>query len=112
MTIDVAIAKKRLQAAVKQGATEAILALQEASTALTPVGETGNLQNFTTTKVKIIDATAVADLDYNMIYATRQHEEVTWNHPRAGQAKFLETAMQQKQQEIKAIIASHVRSAL
>lgn len=27
------------------------------------------------------------------VYAVRQHEELTWNHPRGGQAKFLETTL-------------------
>lgn len=29
-------------------------------------------------------------------YAARQHEEVTWNHPRGGEAKYLENAVKHR----------------
>jgi len=34
-----------------------------------------------------------ATIGFDEIYAHRQHEEVGWNHPKGGQAKYLETAI-------------------
>ena len=28
-----------------------------------------------------------------IVYAARQHEEITWNHPKGGEAKYLENAL-------------------
>lgn len=112
MSIDIQGAKARLRAGIKRGAQEGINALYEAAIPLTPLGETGNLRNNTHIDLKITDGTAFAQLNYNMIYATRQHEETTWNHPRAGQAKFVETAARQREEHIKKVITAHIKSAL
>jgi hypothetical protein len=32
---------------------------------------------------------------FTEVYATRQHEETTWNHPKGGQAKYLEEPYKQ-----------------
>lgn len=54
--------------------------------------------------------TAVGDgeaaIGYASVYAARQHEEVGWSHPNGGQAKFLETALQDKAGEVGQIIAT------
>lgn len=34
--------------------------------------------------------TVSAEVSFNTVYAARQHEELTWNHPKGGQAKYLE----------------------
>lgn len=112
MSIDIQGAKARLKAGVRRGVQEGVNALYEAAIPLTPLGETGNLRNNTHIDLKIVDGTAFAQLNYNMIYATRQHEETSWRHPRAGQAKFLEKAAQQRQDHIKKVITAHVKSAL
>lgn len=31
-----------------------------------------------------------AEVSFSTVYAARQHEETTWDHPRGGQAKYLE----------------------
>lgn len=31
-----------------------------------------------------------AEVSFNTVYAARQHEELDWEHPRGGQAKYLE----------------------
>lgn len=33
---------------------------------------------------------AEVEVSFNTVYAARQHEETTWRHPLAGQAKYLE----------------------
>lgn len=34
-------------------------------------------------------------LSFNEVYAARQHEETEWQHPLGGQAKYLESVMQE-----------------
>lgn len=53
-----------------------------------------------------------AAVGYSIIYAARQHEEIGWNHPNGGQAKFLETAVNAKSGEVGQIIAQAVKNAL
>lgn len=36
-----------------------------------------------------------AELSFNQIYAARQHEETEWEHPLAGEAKYLERPLQE-----------------
>lgn len=48
----------------------------------------------------------------NTIYAARQHEETSWNHPRGGQAKYMETAMNQNTDAVKQTIINHIKGAI
>lgn len=33
--------------------------------------------------------TVTAEVSFNTVYAARQHEETSWQHPKGGQAKYL-----------------------
>jgi hypothetical protein len=45
-------------------------------------------------------------------YAVVQHERMDFNHPRGGQAKYLETAMLRESRRIFQIIAQELRRAI
>lgn len=49
------------------------------------------------------------ELGYGTVYAFRQHEELTWRHPRGGEAKYLEKAAQSVSPEAGALVAGWVR---
>lgn len=34
-----------------------------------------------------------AEVSFNTVYAARQHEELDWQHPKGGQAKYLEAPL-------------------
>ena len=53
-----------------------------------------------------------AAIGYSIIYAARQHEEIGWNHPNGGQAKYLETAVTAKAGEVGQIIANAVKRGM
>lgn len=53
-----------------------------------------------------------AAVGYSIIYAARQHEEIGWNHPNGGQAKYLETAFNAKSVEAQQIIAQAIKNAM
>lgn len=78
--------------------------------ALTPLGETGELRS---TSTVVPDSTKPrAEVVYPKIYAARQHEETTWNHPKAGQAKYLQTAAVENTDFVTRLVQSHMREAL
>lgn len=54
---------------------------------------------------KVVSGVAVKDV----VYARRQHEETTWNHPRGGQAKYLQTAKDATKDEVEAVIKNHLK---
>lgn len=64
-------------------------------------------------KVTQDDTTAVVSFGHGpaKAYAARQHEEVGWHH-HDGQAKFLESALLDYQDELKQIMAEEIRKAL
>ena len=51
--------------------------------------DTGDLRGNCTLDLKYLDALYVS-VGYNLPYALRQHEELTWRHPKGGKAKYLE----------------------
>ncbi|MDE5946337.1 MAG: hypothetical protein K2G63_03375 [Oscillospiraceae bacterium] len=96
------------------------LDLAERSALLAPV-KTGDLrnncnadingvtifENQTAISVNILPTLkAVAEVGYSLPYALRQHEELTFNHPKGGQAKFLEKPFNDNEQKYIDILKS------
>ena len=102
-------AKARVQAGAADGLrTAAMFALTEANRTV-PLDE-GTLQRSGGTDV---DSGALeAVVYYDTPYARRQHEEVTWRHPKQGRAKWLELTIEEQQAKIQQIIATQMRRAL
>lgn len=71
----------------------------------TPIDE-GTLRG--SAAVKTVDAHTV-QVGFHTRYATRQHEELGWRHPKGGQAKYLESVLIENQAEIKELIAAELR---
>lgn len=53
-----------------------------------------------------------AAVSYNTPYAVRQHEELDYQHPQGGQAKYLEGPLKEREDELLDIIAASVRRSL
>lgn len=77
----------------------------------TPV-ETGTLRNSAKVDVGAEGGRVRAVVSYNTPYAARQHEEVGWNHPGGGEAKYLENAVTAKRAEVERVIADAIRNAV
>ena len=60
--------------------------------------------------VAVDDLTAT--VGYSSLVSLLQHEKLEWQHPRGGQAKFLETAAAEMEQQVEPIMAQKVREAL
>jgi hypothetical protein len=52
------------------------------------------------------------ETSYNTVYAARQHEELDWQHPLGGQAKYLESVVLEDAARYPAIIAAEQRRHL
>lgn len=52
-----------------------------------------------------------AAVAYDTPYAARQHEELTWRHAPGRRAKYLESALNDSRDEVRAVIAAQLRRA-
>lgn len=109
--INAAQAITKIQAALATASYRAAASIQTLAVDRTPI-EQGDLRGTTTLRTVTEASAARTEIAYNMIYATRQHEETGWNHPRGGQAKYLESAMKDGQDDAQAIIRNHLKGIL
>lgn len=59
------------------------------------------------------DGTGVSgEVSFDTVYAARQHEEVTWTHPKGGKAKYLEDPLKAMAPRYAAAIAAAVRQSI
>ncbi len=89
------------------GAGKAMEHIRGVSAALTPE-DTGHLVGTGDVQVTGDEAS----LTYDGPYARRQHEELTWVHPKKGQAKYLEQPMNTERDTALGIVAKTIREAL
>lgn len=52
------------------------------------------------------EVTCDAEISFNTVYAARQHEELSWRHPLAGEAKYLERPLLERSGRYQSIISS------
>lgn len=62
--------------------------------------------------VVVDDQTLEAAVTYDTVYAARQHEDLTLNHPNGREAKFLEKAWLNSRHLAPQIIGNQIRRAL
>lgn len=105
--------KSRIQGSARSGVASAAHVVEAAAVNLTPLGETGNLrQSASVIPAEKSGREIAGGVRYSGLpYIRRQHEEVTWNHPRAGQAKYLETAKNENADRVAQILANHIKGA-
>lgn len=53
----------------------------------------------------------VVEIGFGTKYAHRQHEETTWNHPRGGEAKYLQHAMEVRFPGLLQRLAARIKQA-
>lgn len=58
------------------------------------------------------EGTLQAAVAYDTPYAARQHEELTWRHAPGRRSKYLESALNDSRDEVRAVIAAQIRRAL
>lgn len=53
-----------------------------------------------------------ATVYYDTVYAARQHEETSWNHPRSGEAKYLENGLAASVDDVEAVLKDRLGRAV
>lgn len=81
--------------------------LRDAAVERTPI-ETSTLRG----TAKVSTSGTQAAVSYDTRYARRQHEEIGWNHPGGGEAKFLENALLDNQEKIMKAMGAQIKGAL
>ena len=109
--INTAQAVAKIRAAFQEATYRAAASIQTLALPRTPI-EQGELRDTSHLEEMPSGNIARTEVSYNKIYATRQHEETGWNHPRGGQAKYLESAMQDGQDNARNIIENHLKGIL
>lgn len=99
---------RSLQQAAKAASLAAAEHLGDEAVQRTPV-ETGTLR----ASMKVTtDGEGTSAVSYNTPYAARQHEEISWQHPGGGQAKYLENAITAAAPTMREAIATELRKAM
>jgi di/tripeptidase len=101
--------KRAERAGRNKGLRMAAQHLLAEATALVPLDE-GPLQNNGT--VSVDESKGKAAVSYDLVYAARQHEELTWRHKPGRQAKYLEQPFHTEAETMRAIIAAQIRRSL
>lgn len=57
------------------------------------------------------DGNPVAHVSFDTVYAWRQHEELSWNHPGGGGAKYLEGPLVEHSQDLLDAISARIGRA-
>ncbi len=53
-----------------------------------------------------------AEITFNTVYAARQHEELDWKHPKGGEAKYLQKAIQENAGRLGSLIEAGQRAIM
>lgn len=111
MAADASEARRRFKAAAA-GALKAIGEdmLGEAQRRA-PVEE-GTLRASGDLELDVAGPVMTATVSFNTVYAARQHEELDWQHPKGGQAKYLESVLLERAPRYAAILEAAMRKAL
>lgn len=110
--INLTAAMGQINQAAARGVREAAQVVEMMAVQRTPV-DTGQLRNSVAIVPGLVSSGVYTQtVRFNMIYAAVQHERTDFNHPRGGQAKYLESVLDEEQTRIKAIIENHLRGAL
>lgn len=51
-------------------------------------------------------------VSFNTVYARRQHEELEWEHPKGGKAKYLEDPFNRLKSKVRRLVDAAVKKAL
>lgn len=103
--------EQKLRKAVELGAVRAAASVQATAVDRAPF-RTGALRGSSPPpEAEWIGSTVRAVVAFNVVYAARQHEETGWAHT-LGQAKFLQSALNDQQDQVRTILANHLKGIL
>ena len=71
--------------------------------------DTGDLRGAGTGDVDTIGDNIVGTVTFDKPYAMRQHEDMSFNHPKGGQAKYLEQPLNENRDRYKEFIKDKIK---
>ena len=95
---------------IKDAVEDASFDLQGKSQRQAPV-DSGDLRGSASTDIDVKLAKVTGEVGYNEEYALDQHEHLEYNHPRGGNAKYLEGPLKQNQSRYIKEISAALRRA-
>lgn len=104
-------ARNKMRAAAIRAVTIAGQDLEGRAQREAPLEE-GTLRGSSRTEVVETQSGVSSEVSFNTVYARRQHEETTWEHPRAGKAKYLEDPLKEMAPRYEAAIGKAVGQAI
>lgn len=99
-----------IDAAAKKGLAEAAMAIEATAVERAPFRD-GYLRNSALIAYPLQDDGLRAIIAFNIVYAAYQHEG-DFAHPGGGQKHYLKSAMDDRAEKTKAIIANHLKGVL
>lgn len=98
----------------KKAAIEALTVIGEdllgRATNEAPVDE-GTLRGSGKSEVTVTPRGVSVEVSFSTVYAARQHEEVTWKHPKGGKSKYLEDPLKEMAPRYVSALAAAIRKA-
>lgn len=74
--------------------------------------EEGTLRGSGQTHTTVHADSVETEVSFDTVYAARQHEEVTWKHPKGGKAKYLEDNLKAMAPRYLSALAAAVRKVM
>lgn len=97
-------AKEKLLKATTRGVYLALSEIQSTAVDLAPIRQGTLRESATINRPTVQGSRVVGDVSFPIVYAAVQHESEHFNHPRGGQAKYLQTAAERH----KSRVAAHI----
>lgn len=98
---------RAVDAAAKRALKKAALDVQGRSAEEAPI-EIGDLKGNAGIDDSKLSTKKVIRVGYSLPYALRQHEELDYNHPQGGNAKYLENPFRENKKRYESFIAKEV----
>jgi len=103
----------KMKRAARIAIEDCLLDLQSRAVPLAPISEGGgDLRGSCSVDVKIVGDEIVGYIGFDTPYALKQHEELNYQHPRGGQAKYLEEPFNAKKDGYERYVAQAVKEAI
>jgi lipoate-protein ligase A len=102
---------QNVESNVKRAVQEVVLDLQGKAQQLAPIDE-GHLRGSANNKVVVNRGKVVGTVRFNERYALIQHEDLSFNHPKGGQAKYLEEPLKRNESQYIRDIEDAVRNGV
>jgi hypothetical protein len=101
----------RTKGKIKNAIEDVLLDLQRRAIERAPI-DTGDLRGSSSVEVVERNGMITGTIGFNTPYAMKQHEDLTLNHPRGGEAKYIEKPLKENEARYKQFVKDAVREGV